>query len=204
MTRNGTSPAAVYTFASAICLIAPALGSIPVGVIPVEQRIVWSYVLLAGVPLSVMAMLLAGIHATHGLIDAVYRMAAIMWVASTTLLLAPLEWWGRSPESTAILHWARIIATALVALLFVRLAARVWKLPWKERVSLALAFGWVALFFGYRAGRYIIGMNTTGLEATAEALAEFFVDAVFACVLLLPAVVTGWVIARTRHERPAG
>jgi hypothetical protein len=151
-----------------------------------------------------MAMLLAGIHAKHRLIDVVYRMAAVVWIAGATLVLAPLDLWASSPQRESAILWVRIAATTLVALAFVRLTVRAWKLPWMERLSLALAFGSVALFFGYRAGRYILGFNTTGLDAATEALAEFFIDAVFTCLLLLPGVVTGWVIARGNREPAAG
>jgi hypothetical protein len=181
-----------------MCLGAPALGFTPVNVV------VWSHILLVGLPLSVMAMLLAAIHAKHRLIDVIYRVAAIAWIASATLVLTPLDRWASTAHTESALRWVRILATAMVALLFVLLTARVWKLSWMERISLALAFGSVALFFGYRAGRYIVGFNTTGLEAAAEALAEFFIDAVLTCVLLVPGVVTGWVIARRHHEHGAG
>lgn len=164
----------------------------------------WSYILLGGLPVSVMAMLLAGIHAQHRLIDAVYRMAAIVWIASATLVLTPLDFLAYSSQGESAIRRVRIIAVALVTLLFVRLAARVWRLPWMERISLTLAFGSVALFFGYLACLYIFGLNTTGLEAATEALAEFFLDAVFVCVLLVPAFVTGWLIAPRQNERPAG
>jgi hypothetical protein len=180
-----------------MCLVAPAFGFTT----PIADRIVWMYVLLAGLPVSVMAMLLAGIHAKHRLIDGVYRSAAIVWAASATLVLTPLQAWVSSLQAASALHWVRMIATALVALLFVGLTTRVWKLPWMERISLTLAFASVALFFGNRAGGYIFGMNTTGLEAESEALAEFFVEGVLTCVLLSPGVVTGWIIARRHHER---
>jgi hypothetical protein len=69
---------------------------------------------------------------------------------------------------------------------------------------LVLAFASSALFFGFRAGRYIFATNRIGLEAEPEALAEFFIDAVVTCLLLVPSIVVGWLVAREPHERAAG
>jgi hypothetical protein len=178
-------------------LVAPALSFSTI-----DRVVVWSYVLLVGVPLTIMAIILATTCAQYGLVNWADRATALVWAASALLVLTPFEVWV--PQGASVVHWARIIAAALVALLFVGSALRVGRLPGKQRFFLSLGFGAVALFFGDRARRYILPTDGTGLEAATEALAEFFLGAVLACVLLLPGLVAGWIVRRRVHESPAG
>jgi hypothetical protein len=177
---KGRSASIIYTVAATACPVAPALA-----LTTTDPRAVWPSVLLGGVPLSAMAILLALIHAKHRLIDGVYRATAFAWATAVILVGTPFDAWELF-QGAAVVHWARIIATALVALLFGGLIVRAWTLPWKQRLSLTIGFGSVALFFGSLASRYVFPMEGGGLEAESEALAEFFFNAVGACVLLLP------------------
>jgi len=199
MNRNGRSASAIYAVGAILCSVAPALAFTTIE----RAVVVWSYVLLAGVPLSIMAILLALIHAQRVLVDPVYRTTAIVWAAGALLVLTPFDLWVPI-QGVFVGRWARAIATALVALLFLRITLRAWKLPARGRILTMLGFGSVAMFFGYRAVRYIFPTNSTGLEAASEALAEFFRDAVFACLLLLPELVAGWVVRGRVHERLNG
>src|SRR6188472_3956086 len=72
--------------ATAVCLIAPALG------FATTDRMTWSYVLLGGMPLSMMAVLLAAVHRGYRLVDG-YSWTAMAWTAGATLILMPLEIW---------------------------------------------------------------------------------------------------------------
>ena len=190
MTRTPASPSAVYGAAAIACLVGPALGWTTM-----DPIVVWSFVLLAGVPVTVMAILLALIHAQHGLVDHAYRTTAALWAATALLVLTPVDAWV--PVRTAVIvHWARVTATALVPLLFLRLTVHIWKLPGKERIVLALGFGSVAIFFGALALRYVLASNSAGLEAVSADLAEFFVDAVVTCLLLLSALAAGRLMRR--------
>jgi hypothetical protein len=193
MELRAASPGTIYLWATAICLVAPALGFVTTA-----DRTVWSYVLLGGVPLSMMAVLLAAVHRGYRLFDR-YSWTAMAWTLGATLILMPLE----TSATISLTRWARAIMTALVAALFVRLVARAWQLPWRDGAALVLGFGAVALFFGYRAGKYVSAANTTGLEAAVDALAEFFIDALVTSLLLLPAVVWGWIV-RQRGRGPVG
>ncbi len=199
MNRNGRSASAIYVVGAILCSVAPALAFTTIE----RAVVVWSYVFLAGVPLGIMAILLALIHAQRVLVDPVYRTTAIVWAAGALLVLTPFDLW-MPIQGVSVGRWARAIATALVAMLFLRLTLRAWKLPARGRILTMLGFGSVAMFFGYRAVRYIFPTNSTGLEAASEALAEFFLDAVFACLLLLPELVAGRVVRGRVHERPAG
>ena len=192
MELRAASPGTIYLWATAVCLVAPALG------FATTDRTTWSYVLLGGMPLSLMAVLLAAVHRGYRLVDG-YSWTAMAWIVGATLILMPLEIWV--PPS--LTRWVRVIMAALVAALFVRLVARAWQRPWRDGAVLVLGFGAVALFFGYRAGKYVSAANTTGLEAAAGALAEFFIDALVTSVLLLPAVVWGWIV-RQKGRGPAG
>jgi hypothetical protein len=130
-----------------------------------------------------MAILMALIHAQHGLAGPVYRTTALVWAAGALLVVTPFEAWLPSQFAVPI-HWARIIVAALVAVLFVRLSLLVWRLPGKERIFLARGCGVVALFFASRTARYLIPTETVDVDAASESLAEFFIDAGPACVLL--------------------
>jgi hypothetical protein len=177
---KGRLSSVVYVVAAIVCPVAPAL-------VPTtsDPRVIWPSVLLGGVPLSAMAILVALIHEKHRLIDGVYRATAFAWATAVILVGTPFDAWELF-QGAAVVHWARIIATALVALLFGGLIVHAWTLPWKQRLSLTIGFGSVALFFGSLASRYVFPMDGGRLEAGSEALAEFFFDVVGACVLLLP------------------
>jgi hypothetical protein len=172
----------VYSIAAVVCVVAPALASTTV------DRVVLSYVLLAGVPVGIMAILLALIHSQHRLIDRAYRATALMWAVGVLLVLTPFEAWLPFEGAWSVARWTRAVATALIAGLFMQSIVRIWSLRWEERIPLALGFGSVAIFFGYRAGRYVFPPTSSGLESMTEALANFFLDAVVTCLLLLPAL----------------
>jgi hypothetical protein len=187
----------IYIVAATGCVLAPALA-----LTSIDRVVVWSYVLFAGLPLSMMAILLALIHAQNGFAGSVYRTTAIVWAAGALLVLTPFEVWLPS-HLAVVIGWARIIATALVAVLFARLSLFAWRIQKKGRIFVALGCGAVALFFGFRAGRYLIPSDAVGMEAASEGLVEFFFDAVFACVLLATGLVGAWLVRWRAHAHPS-
>lgn len=192
MRQINISVSALYGVAAIVSVAAPASA-----LMTIDNVVTWSFILLAGVPLGVIAAALGLLHAQYGLIERVYRRTAIACAVTAWLVLAPLEIWVPF-QGAPIIHWARVTATAIVALLFAQLTVRVWKLPGKASILLALGFGSVALFFGFRARRYIVPSDDVGLEAATGALAEFFLDGVVTCGLLLPGLVAGWIARRRR------
>jgi hypothetical protein len=156
-----------------------------------------SYVLLAGLPLAIMAMALAILHAQHGLVERIYRILALAWAVAALVVLAPFPVVKHLPGASAVL-WTRVVASALAAARFAGLVVHAWKR--RGRVSLAIGFDGVALFFGFRAGRYLVPSDPGGLESVTEALADFFVNAVITCALLLPGLIAVS-IARRRGEQ---
>lgn len=57
-----------------------------------------------------------------------------------------------------------------------------------------------SMHVGFRAGRYLVPSGRSGLESVTEALADFSVNAVITCALLLPGLIAGS-IARRRGEQ---
>lgn len=194
---NRSSPP-IYLVAAVACLVAPALP-----VTSLKGVAVWPSVILAGAPMSIMAIALAIVHAQYGLVDRVHRAAALAWTGATLLLITPIQ--ALVPfEAAHLIWWAAAIAAATVALLFGWLTVRARRLPGRASILLALGLGAVALFFGFRAGRLVVAPASDGLEGASEALAEFFIDAVFTSALILPGIVAGWVVQRRVQKNPAG
>jgi len=192
---NIRSVTAIYAVAALACVLAPALA-----LTTLEQVVVWPYVLFAGLPLSVMAILLATVHAQYGLVDGEYRRTARVWVVGAVFLLTPFELW-RPFQGGYLVRFAGAIATASIAVLFMRSTVRAWRQPWMQRIALTLGFCAVAMFFAYRAWQYVFPARGIGVAEAADALAGFFLDAVITCVLLLPGLVAAWMSRRSRPHR---
>ena len=91
MTRH-TRADRIYAFAVPLCLIAPAV--VPIAI----ERFVVLSALLTGLPLSIMAALLATLHAQYRLQQALHRATALAWLVGAVLLVTPLPAWISSLE----------------------------------------------------------------------------------------------------------
>ncbi len=111
MELRAASPGTIYLWATAVCLVAPALGFATTG------RTTWSYVLLGGMPLSMMAVLLAAVHRGYRLVDD-YSWTAMAWTVGATLILMPLEIWV--PTSSRVTRALETTADARLAALEAR------------------------------------------------------------------------------------
>jgi hypothetical protein len=188
MSQRGASLPHIYTLAAPVCLVAPAV--IPIGMNPF---VVASEMVLGGLPMSIMALLLANIHAQYRLTDTVNQVAAAVWVVGTLLILTPLSPWTFSWLGASPIFFAQAAATTLATLLFAILAWRAWRLPSRARFVLSIGFGAVAWFFAplacQRLVQTFVPAYTEGLSGYAQAQSEFFIGAAITGVLLLPAVV---------------
>lgn len=193
---NVRSVTAIYLCAALACVGAPALG-----LATVDAVAVWPYVLFAGLPLSIMAVLLAVIHSQHGLVDRSDRLTALVWTIGVLIVLTPFDLWPPF-RNTDLLRWAEATAAASIAVLFMRSTVQAWKQSWAQRIPLALGFFAVSVFFGSRAWRSIAPTSGVGLNAAADDLAEFFLDAVTTCFLLLPALAAAWFVRKRLQLRP--
>lgn len=192
---NVRTVTATYLCAALACVLAPALG-----LTMFDAVVVWPYVLFAGLPLSIMAVLLAVIHSQHSLVDRSYLATALVWTIGALVVLTPFDAWPAF-QSVYLARWARAVATASIALVFMRSTFRVWKQRWTTRIPLVLGFCAVAMFFGYRAWRYVSQPSSTGIDGAAEALADFFLDAVVTCLLLLPGLAAAWFVRKRLRLR---
>lgn len=192
-------------FGALLCLIAPAV--VPMTI----DRVVVLSVVLTGLPLSIMAGLLASIHAQCRLRETVHCATALMWVVSAVLIASPLPAWVSSSQAVDVIWSARTAIDACASVLFVCVAWRAWTLPWRPRLLLIIGFVAVVLFFGalaYQGVRQALVPQTADrhadLQSVSEGLAEFFMNAVVTCVLLLPAVAGRLFVGQAGVEPLAG
>jgi hypothetical protein len=179
----------IYTFAAPLCLVAPAL--VPWSI----DRAVMLSVLLTGLPLSIMAALLATIHAQYRLRETLHKATALIWAVSAFLIASPLPAWVSSAQTADVIWSARTAVDACASLLFVWVAWRAWKFPSRPRFLLTMGLAAVALFLSaltYEGVRQAFVAPTADrhadLQSVAAGIAEFFINAVVTCVLLVPAV----------------
>jgi hypothetical protein len=83
-------------------------------------------VLLIGLPLSIMAVLLATIHAQYRLRETLHWVTSLVWVVSAVLVAAPPPAWVLSVRIADVIWSARTAIEACAPLLFVWVAWRAW------------------------------------------------------------------------------
>jgi hypothetical protein len=186
MKPRGISASHIYMCAAPVCLIGPATGPAAI------DFVLMTYVVLEGLPMTVMALLLGTIHSQYKLTARIYKLTALVWVSGTLVIVTPLPAWYPSDQIANTIYWFRPAVALIVSCFFARLGWESRALPMRSRMLLSIGFVAVALFFAtlaYSLVHSLVVQPLSRLAAATEWLAGFFTTGMVTCALLLPAVV---------------
>lgn len=173
-----------YLFIAPVCALLPFVA-------PNDARPL-AVVLTVGVPLCIIAVLLAAIHRQHDLTNRTYGVAALSYAIGATVTVSPAGYWIESPVLHRVLFVLSVVTAVFAASALLWLSVAMWRLHSKLRVVLSVGVGLVALRFAWSAYEMTF-REPASIEELSASLAAFMIDGAIASVVLAFGVIGEWV-----------